>query len=269
MTKTELWDGKQKLAVAVPETNGVAVLLFDPQYQELITIHIPKHTEVDVSHRLGIWKIESIWELGKESGVPGELLADSITKHFHFPTTAWADTTALGLASGKPGDLYKAIFGLYKTNLTHGDRFLMAWFSFRLPNSQKREIYLENTGYLRKTLLADGEEGYRKIDPLPQNVLALFADSDIAKSSTFVEIEDRTGDRDVSNNVKQVVEVLGAKILAINTQSEKEEDCIVEGKNGIILQRLAQVFRCDVIQSEDSDSGVVHITLGTKFAQRF
>lgn len=261
------WNGQDKVAVAVNDGEGATILLFDPQYNEVITVSIPKHTQIDAAKQLGVWKIETLWELGKQEHVNGQLLADSITKYFRFPVAAWADKNALGLSEGSMYKLYKAAFGIYDTNLTLGDRVAMAWFSFKVSNARRSEIELSETGYLKKSILSDGSEGYIKVEPPPQKILALFADSDIAKSSFAVGITDRTGQGQVAKNVGQVVQVLGAKVAAVDWKEEEDFDCVVKGRNEVLRDRIAQLFNC---KREDENTGFdVEILLGTEFAKRF
>jgi hypothetical protein len=267
LTKTHFWNGKDKLAVAVRLDKGAGVLLFAPEYEELVTIYFPEHTEIDVARELGIWKIESLWALGNQEKMGGKLLSDSITKHFKFPVAGWADEEAMGFSKGGLKNLYTAGFGNYKTNLTLGDRVRMAWFSFNVPNTRHVEIQLANTGYLEKVTLSDGTEGYRKVDPPPQKVLALFADSAIGKSSYAVSIQDATGKSQVARNVGSVVEVLGAKIAAVDREEEKEVDCLVKGNSDILVKRIVKLFSCT---EEDGESNFdLEIFLGSEFAKRF
>lgn len=261
------WDGENKLAIAVHKPDGAAVILFDPQYDEVVTITVPEHTEIDVAHDLGIWKIETVWELGKQHKLGGQLLSESLTKYFRFPTGAWADTPALGLASGNFSDLYKAVFGIYNSNLSVGDRLSLAWFSFNVSNAKRIEIPLEKTGYVIPKTLSDGTKGYGKVDPAPASVLSLFADSEFAKASYAVSIKDATGEAFIARNVGQVVEVLGAKIASVSDTDIREIDCIVRGRSELLRERIAQLFNCKKEEGESSFDG--ELIIGTEFAKRF
>jgi hypothetical protein len=267
VSSKRFWNGQDKVAVAVNDGVGASVLLFDPQYNEVIVVKIPRHTEVEAAKQLGLWKIETLWELGKQEKVSGQLLADTITKHFRFPVAAWADNQALALSEGRLRGLYQAAFNIYETNLTIGDRVAMAWFSLNVDNARRTEIDLSKTGFLKETTLSDGSEGYTKVEPPPQKVLALFADSDIASSSFAVGITDATGENLVAKNVGQIVQVLGAKIAAVDRKSQENIDCVVKGRNELLRERIAQLFSCD---SEGANTGLdVEIILGSKFAKRF
>jgi len=263
----KFWDGKDKLAIAVHDPKGASILLFDPQYGEVTTIHIPEHTEVDVAYGLGVWKIETLWQLGNQQGVGGKILADSMTKYFRFPTSAWADSGALGLSSGNIFTLYKSVFGLYSSNLSLGDRIALSWFSFNVANTRHVDIDLAESGYLLPTTLSDGTKGYIKKDPAPGRILSLFADPTLSRTSHAVSIEDATGENKVAKNVGQVVEVLGAKVASINDREQEDVDCIVKGKSDALVAKIMTVFDCKRDSGETNFD--VEILLGSQFAKRF
>lgn len=265
--KTRFWNGKEKVALAVRSNDGASVLLFDPHYDELVTLYIPEHTEIEAAKQLGRWKIESIWELGQQEGESGKLLADSITKYFKFPVSAWADSQASGFGIGGVRNIMKAGFGSYATNLTLGDRARMAWFAFRLPNTKHIDIHLENSGYLQKGTLSDGTPGYRKVEPPPQDILALFTDETFGKSTYAIAIQDATGQTQVARNVGSVVEVLGAKVVAVDREETQDIDCIVKGSNAFLINRIAKLFNCKEEKAESNFD--LEILLGTQFARRF
>lgn len=267
LSRKSFWDGQNKLAVAVNDGEGASVLLFDPQYKEVVTIKIPKGTEVEVARQLGVWKIESIWELGKQEKVSGKLLAESLTKYFHYPTAVWADSNALGLTSGNIKELYKAVFSLYDSNLTLGDKLALAWFSFNISNAKRVEVDLVDSGYLSEVTLLDGTPGYRIVEPHKQAVLALFADPRISKSTNAVSISNASGEEQVGENVGQIVEVLGAKIAALDNQEEQDVDCIVSGQSEILVVQVSKLFDCSI--EKKTTNFDLEIRLGKQFAKRF
>ncbi len=268
LTGNRIWDGKKKMSVAVPTSDGAAVILFDPQYEEVVTIYIPKSTEVEVARSLGVWKVESLWQLGVQEKVEGKLMSDTFTKFFRFPTIAWADTPFLGLASGSVSDLYKGVFSVYHTNVSIFDRISMAWFSFNVSNANRTEIHLEDTGYLKATTLSDGSRGYKKQDPPPQRILSLFSDTQMAKSAYSVSLIDATGGTNSASDVGKVVEVLGAKIARLKDEAPQDIDCIVTGKDLLLIKNVAEVFACDT--KEDSNASFdLEIILGSQFVKRF
>jgi hypothetical protein len=263
----KFWDGTNKLAIAVHDTDGASVLLFDPQYEEVVRIHIPEHTEVDVAYGLGVWKIETLWQLGKQQGLGGKVLSDTMTKYFKFPTAAWADTAALGLASGDISDHYKAIFGIYSSNLSLGDRIALSWFSFNIPNAKHIDIDLSETSYLSETTLSDGSHGYIKVEPAPAKIMSLFADPTLSRTSHAISIQDATGQGKVSKNVGQVVEVLGAKVASITDHEEEDVDCIVKGKSNELVIKIMTLFNCT--RKDEETNFDVEMLLGSQFAKRF
>lgn len=267
VTYKRFWDGESKVSLAISKSEGAAVLLFDPQYDQVTKIVIPKSTEVEVANQLGVWKIDSVWELGKQQKLGGELLADTITKQFRFPVTAWAEEDALKFADGSLNSLFHAVFGRYATNLTMGDKVSLAIFSMRVPNARRVEIDLSQSSFLTKKELRDGTEGYVLSKELPQSVLSLFSEDNLSNDSFLVSISDATGQQSVAQDVGNVVEVLGAKVALIEKQEKSDFDCIVKGKNTYLVERISEVFDC--IKEDGSSKFDTEVFLGESFGKRF
>ena len=90
LTKS-LWDTKSRFALVFANESGkVDLVVVDPHVKTITTISIPPSTQVEVAHQLGQWKLESIYRLGKQEDLDGQLLADTITKSLKLPVDAWA-----------------------------------------------------------------------------------------------------------------------------------------------------------------------------------
>src|SRR3989344_2928386 len=124
------WDGTSKLHMVVNKTDGnIELLVFDPQLQEIAAITIPGNTQVEVAGGLGIWKLGSVWELGKQENVDGELLARTITKELSLPVFVWSESQAESLTTVNAVKLISYIIDPFKTNLTFKDKVKLAFFS--------------------------------------------------------------------------------------------------------------------------------------------
>src|SRR3989304_7037936 len=177
VTSRKYWDGEERLTLAVQKLDGdVNVVTFDPITSEIINIAIPGDVEVEVANQLGVWKLKSVWDLGKQEELEGTLLARTVTKHFKFPVFLWAQSEASGFYEGNVSGLFKAVFFPYSTNLNLADRVSISLFSLGVKNTKRFEIKLEETSYLHKSVLADGEEGWKVVGDAPQDITSLFAD---------------------------------------------------------------------------------------------
>jgi len=200
------WNGEDKVVVAVNEGKEVKVFIFDPIVSEIVQIVIPGNTEVEVARDLGIWKLSSVWELGKRENLEGKLLTRTLAKHFKFPVYIWADSSASLFWGETPFDIVKAIFSPYKTNLGVGDRLAMGLFALGVKNTQKVKIKLEDTGYIKKETLFDGEEGYRVYEKIPQKLAVFFVDQK-EEGGFRVAIKDGSGSSGLAEDAAGVLEV--------------------------------------------------------------
>lgn len=268
--QTSFWDGDSKLTLAINKKDGdVLIAIFNPVVDEVTSITVPKNTQLKVARQLGTWRAGSVWQLGENEDLEGRLLQETITYHLKLPVVAWADSPAEGFANGELVALVKAVSLPYKTNLKIGDRIKLAFFSFGVKNFKREEINLAETNLLKKTQLIDGEEGFILTSGLPASILALFSDIEISQKDVLVLIRDATDKRGVPEQVGEIVEVLGAKVVAIKKEESEKFDCMVLGKDQKAVEKLAQVFSCEKGKGLPSGSFDLEIKIGEEFARRF
>lgn len=261
---------KNKINMAVGgKTGAVYVSSFDFEAKKITTFVIPATVELEVSRSLGKWKAKSLWQLGINEKLGGTLLSETVTRNFHFPIFLWADNLALGFSEGGVAKALTALFAPYKTNLGIMDRIRLFFIAVTVKSFDREVTDLSKTSYLRKTKLADGEEGYVVTKNLPQELIYLFTETLINERETKVEIVDLTGTYGVSEGVGATVEVLGAKILATTKGPPNDSDCLVLGKDRLIVGKIAKVFSCKEGKGSDNDRFDIQIKIGKKFAQRF
>ena len=122
---------------------------------------------------------------------------------------------------------------------------------------------------MKKTQLIDGEEGFILTSGLPASILALFSDIEISQKDVLVLIRDATDKRGVPEQVGEIVEVLGAKVVAIKKEESEKFDCMVLGKDQKAVEKLVQVFSCEKRKGLPSGSFDLEIKIGEEFARRF
>lgn len=261
---------KDKINMAVRgEVGEIYVSSFDLETKKITTFLIPPETELEVSRSLGKWKAKSLWQLSLNEGLGGVLLAETVTRDFHFPVFLWADSLAQGFSDGEVGTPFLSLFAPYKSNLGIMDRLRLFFMALSVKSFDKELIDLTKTSYLRKTKLADGEEGYVVTKNLPQELVYVFAETLINKKETRVEIIDLTGTHGVGEGVGATVEVLGAKILATTKGPADDSDCLVLGKDRVIVAKIAKVFSCEEGKGSAEERFDIQIKIGKKFARRF
>ena len=267
---TKYWSSHERVSLVINNPNGdLTVTTFNRESGEINNIQIPGSTQLVVSRQLGSWKAKSVWKLGENEKLGGELLRESIIKNFHFPVVAWADSHATGLASGNFWSAIKSIFLIRKTNLGVGDRIKMAIFSIGVNNMKRNEINLAQTSYLKKARLVDGEDGYLISGGLPNNLLIIFAEPAIAKRGLKANIIDASGKNLLGQDVGETLEVLGIKVASVEKQAADKDDCSIKGTDTKIVRKLAQLFSCQKeIKSLDSKFDI-EFKIGESFAKRY
>lgn len=241
--KSEFWDGKNRLSVVITGDGGdVRITTFDPRLKEITDIVIPGNTQVEVSRSLGRLPIKNVWAVAENEGLGGELLAETVTSYFKFPVYVWANWQAIGFSDTSPFSIGKAVFVPYKTNLKIGDRFRLALFSIGVTNSKRASINLDETGYITKTKLVDGEEGYIVTGSFPTELLAVFSDPEISEELVNVIIRNASGDQLVAQEFGEVLEVLGAKVVSIEKLEPETVNCNLVGSDAQIVKKVAIIF---------------------------
>ena len=266
---TKYWNSKEKLSMVIGAPDGgVVVSVLDPQNGEITNIAIPKNTQVESSRELGTWKLRSIWALGVNEKIGGRLLKDTVLKNFKFPVSVWADTRAYGFATGDTLGTLKAMFFPYDTNLKMGDRLRIGIFSLGLGNSKRTDLDLGKSGYLKKTRLTDGEEGYVLSGRIPKDLLIVFSDPEISRLGLKINIKDASGDPSVAQEVAEVIEVIGAKVAAVTKEPKAPSDCRIWG-SGFFAKDVARLLACKLEKEPPEGMFDVELEIGEGFAARF
>jgi len=268
-TQTRFWNGRDKLSVAISAQDRLVVSTFDPETSEITNVYIPGDTQVDSARQLGTFRVKNIRKLGDNEKIGGVLLSETITKNFKFPVTAWASESALAFSTSEPGQIFKAIVSPFETNLGMGDKLALALFSLRVKNTNRVEIDLTNTAFIKKTKLIDGEEGYIISGQIPQGLAAVFADSHISEEALRVVIKNETGESSDPTAVAQILEVLGAKVASLVKGEMEDYDCQVLGESREITKKVAQILSCEIISGLPEGNFNLEVRLGKGFAERF
>lgn len=267
--KTDKWNSKHKVILAVRNIdNSLNIIVFDPQLEEIYDIAVPENTEIEVAGGYGVWKVKSLWDLGKQEGLSGDLLARSVIMGLKIPVYAWADNEALGLAYPKPRNFLTSLFSPYETNLLFGDKLRLFLFSSKVKNTKRVKLDLGETAYLEKMTLSDGEKGYKVSDLQPQSITAIFSEQALSSDVVRFSIKDSTG-KNMAAKVASLIEVLGGKVSLVETQSGFDGLCILKAKNEEILEILKKVFECEENILDEGQSFDVDLTLGSKFSERY
>jgi hypothetical protein len=264
--------GNLKISMVFPDEKGnVIVSTLSKKDSDLTLIEIPSNTQLESSRQLGTWKANSLWQLGINEKHDGKLLQETVTKNFHFPVTIWADKNVSGFVSGNIIKIIKSALFPYKSNLSIGDRLNLLLLAFSVKNEKTNNFDLSKMNVLKKTKLTDGEEGYVIINPVPVSVLSSFSESIDTKFNYMAQIVNATGSRLIAENVGKTIESMGYKITSIKEEYSIDNlyDCVIYGKNKDVVNKISQIYSCEIDNSKNSEEFDIVLRLGKEFSKRY
>jgi hypothetical protein len=267
--QTKYFRSNSKLILTTASSDYVYVSVFDNQQNEITTVLIPANTQVDVARNLGVWKIGSIWNLGKNEKLGGRLLAETIIKNFNAPVSAWTSSRGIGFSQGGIKNVLVSILMPLSTNLKIGDRIRLGLFSLGVKEFKRTTIDLSKTKYLDRQVLRDGSEGYVLTDDIPQKLLVIFSDPVFAQSNVRVVINDLAGNDQITKKLGEIIEAIGGKVVAVKKGELADTDCIAASQIDRLSKRASELFGCRAIVNKDIDKNTLELTIGGKFEQRF
>lgn len=256
-----------KEVFAVNQQNGdVHIHIIDPDTKDYSIVRIPGKTQVEASKNLGQWKIQSLWKLGMDEGVGGQILVKSLTKSIGIPVYQWADYKAEGFTKGGYYERFLATFSGYKTNIPFTDRIAIGLFTFSIKDAQRNFIDLEQSNFLTDTKLVDGTEGFLVTGNYPNKLLPILIDRNIAVSESKIKLIDSGASNSSIAAVVRIIEVIGGKVSLVERSGDDKAVCEVYSKDERVSTFIGNLYNCNIVQEITSEDNFdLIIELGTNF----
>ncbi|MDO8452743.1 MAG: hypothetical protein Q7S79_03240 [bacterium] len=275
--KNRLWDNRTRFTIVVAKENP-EVYSFEVATKTLVHFSIPKNTQIEASNKMGKWYVGSLWQLGKQKGLKGELLQKSIQKSFGIAVDAWVEDGGEELfessALGKIGAIRKAIFtGTLKTNLTFFDRFnLLTALS---GDIDIRALNLTASRVVVKTKLADGEEAYTVVPDQANAIFEKALRDDLVFSETkTLNVLNSAGKSGIGGEVTRVTQVLGVRVIGARASEEKFDGvCKIRGEKEALVTitalKIGKLYGCTSEVGQTVGPANLEMVLGSGFVEKF
>ena len=256
--------------VTLDEIGNAQILVFDKTNKTITAIKVPAATEISASNQLGQWRVASLWKLGFDEKLGGSLLKNSLVKNFHLPIFVWADKPAMGFYKGDVKSIFLAVFSNYRSSFGLADRIRLGLFSLRISARNKTDFDISETILVKKARLTDGQNGFRLTgSPIPLDLLAIFANAQIANSNFKVLIHDRGGGSAVAESVGKTLENMGVKVVGILDEPKQSGSCSLVAKNKVLANFVNLVVGCGTVSAVLDDALDLEITLGIDFVKNY
>lgn len=207
--------------------NDPEIVVVDAKNNKFIKIIVNKNVVVKTTRGYGEYPIGNLWKLGEKNGVGGRLITEAIIKNFSLPLHLWKDNNNTNLNS------------LQKTWL----------FLFKNKLSKDADYYITDPG-VSKVMQAYFVDKNKENDNFKKAILTDYS------TNSFVV-----------NNLSEILQIYNLKTVVSNKSYDKDIDCQVGGKDEYLVNKISNLFSCQISDSnEDLD---LVIKIGGAFAQRF
>lgn len=264
--QNKVWIEGARISVVVPLADPT-VYSYDPQNQTVTSFSIPQTTEITLAGEYGNWPAGSAWQLGANENKVW-LLAASVQKSLGVPIDAW-------LAQGGIFDNGPLSFLLAgKTNLTFFDRLRLVAAVGRVGRLGRDQLDLVKLGVLKKTKLADGQDGYIVVTEKIEGVLDVLRDDRIFTEGKTLRIVNASGKSGLGAQGSRTATLLGLRVIGVDTGRQVFGGvCSLSAKQGkeggLVYKRLMQVFGCEPSGQLPQGPADFEITIGEEFAKRY
>lgn len=239
---------------------------------------VPAKTQISASSGKGDWLAGSLWKLGKQEKVGGQLLSESLQRSLGLPVDGWVEERGEALFVNRKLGFATALVeavtsSRVKTNLTFFDRLQILLQVGSVGFAGRREMDLVSTGVVKAQELPDSEEGYVVIPEKAKIAFEEMRDDLVFAEGKRLKIFNTTKYVGLAGDVTRVVTTLGLRVISTGSAQEEVYNCKVKGEAGNIgslsAKRLAAMLGCDLEKSESHGPEDLELYLGESFAERF
>lgn len=275
--KSSRWILGTRITVVIASENP-KIYSYNPQTEKLIFFELPGSTQVDATGGYGKWLVKSLWKFGKQEGVDGEILRSSVQKALGMPIDGWTEEGGGVLFANKKLGLVDALFTAATTtgtmsNLTFFDRLHLLLKLGTVGFAGRREIDLLSSGVLKEGKLEDGESGYNVISEEAKIAFEELHDDLIFAEGKKIVVVNASAKSGLAGDITRIVSVLGVRIIGVQTAKDEVKDCEIRGENqelkSLSAQRLAVIFRCEMVENSPAGPQDLELWLGEEFANKF
>lgn len=277
--RARLWVSGTRITVVVAGQDP-KVYSYDPQTGKVAYFVIPGAVQLKTAGEYGSWPAQSLWDLGHQEKMEGNLLRLSVQKSLGIPVDAWISSKGETMFDSHPlgwlSAFWKALFVKdVKTNLTYFDRANLLAKISGVGTADRQKIDLVSMGVLSKTRFADGAEGYIVIPEQARVSLTFLRDDLVAGEAKRVEVVNASVKSGLAGEVASVVSTLGVRVVGTRTENSARGGCEVKGSKkeleSLSARRIAKILDCETRETDSLGKSFadLEIVLGEDFARRF
>lgn len=245
------------------------ILLIDQQNNTLTKLNLPPTTQLDSGYELGTWKLSSLWKLADQEKIGADLIKNTLIKSLHFPVSYYIPGNINYFSQKKIPTILTFIFNK-NTDLNLKDKIKISLLVIKIPNSSIIDYNLADTSVLQERQLVTGEQGYIVSSQIPLSVSKLFSQPIFFQNDLKIRLVNRTNSSLPENIIINSLEVLGSKVVSIESAQVQEGlDCIIYANQKEASKLIADIFKCKLKQKTLESPIDIEIEVGEMFINRF
>ena len=245
-------------------------LILDPQKNQMINIIIPEDLLVDAALGYGRVRLGKLEKLSKDEGLDMKLVTKTISRYLYLPTIYWGNESASFFNNKSLIKGLSFVFNPNSSNMGFIKKLQSFLFTFKIKSNQRLNYNLSKTDFLSQKVLQDGEPGhFKQMDVLPSEIKVFVVDSMIKKNGFKVEIVNKTGDITLSNEIKNVLESMGFRVLSVLNKPKENTDCLLYSTNQDILNYASMILDCKGEYGEDLRNFDLILEIGEIYLDKF
>lgn len=279
---SRLWKDDLRITFVVA-SNPPVLVSYQTHSSEVVFVPFPENLEIEGSYNVGKWHVQSLYEVGNQRGIRGDLLTRSVQYALSVPVDGWMDKQGLDLLGysnvqeireskdPSPYSLFRPLlsFGI-DTNFSFFDRLQIARL---LGGARSRRVVLpEQKRLVKQIRRLDGSLGY-ELDQERVKEMALreFRDTLLAQEQIGLGIINGTEKAGVGNSIAGVVSTMGSRVIWVRSEKVKipircQLRATKEGQKTLIALRLATLLRCPLV-SDSKASVPLELVIGEELAR--
>jgi len=288
------WDGQGSINI-VWITKPLILSSYDPNSHKITLFIFPENLYADVAGDKGRYKLENIWKLGLLENRRNNLFLRTAENLMGIPINGFVmlnnsqiqisdqinKEKILEFRNQNDGpnillDIMASFFGSDKTRIKSNlSSFNLLSFWQQMKKIKSQDISIINLGEFQithKFSLPDKSQGLlfdsKTLDNLTSGYLS---DKKISDENLSIEIKNAAGIQGLGNELSRYINNLGAQVVRIENDSEKNQSlCLVisNQQKSYTLAVIKKITECQ-IQVKESKETDITVVLGKNVSNRF
>lgn len=252
------------------------IFSYDPTTELFTKITLPSDLQLNTPFGYGQLQVGSLWKLGEQKGVGGEIMRLSIQKSLGLPIDGWfAPNVDSALQSTNLGWLktpfYAWKFSSKASSFSFFDRLYVLSVMLKMNPASIQELNLVQKGVIRRQELPDGTQGFVVVGSRAKNVFEIFRDDKILAEGKTITIANSTSRDGLAAETASLLSTLGLRVLGLGNATGQlvQSACVLIGSKenlrSFTALRIKSLLDCIMREGAPSTPSNFELIIGESY----